>query len=535
MPCPHYRIKISSRSNGPGVIAQAAYQSGERLYDERNHRTKDYSEKCGIVYTEILLPENAPAEYSDRNTLWNAVEAVESQWNSQLARRFEIALPIELPIETSIQLVRQHVQEQFVAKGMIADLAVHDPYPPGHNPHAHVMLTMRPMDEHGQWMPKSRKEYVLDENGEKIRLPSGNWKTKKVSTVDWNEQTNAETWRHAWEELQNQYLEAAGRTERIDMRSYERQEVERIPTVHQGPAVTAMEARGIQTDIGNLNRDIRSTNRLIEKIRNTIRNLVSWIEEVKEAIHEIDMQPKEVYLVDLLIQKFNERSQERFLTWDSEYGRRNAKIRDLQRFAKIISYMQYHRIYTVADLEQHMADLDEQSEPMKRRMRQIEKRIRQIDNISDNLKRRAELDSVHDEYLGIHWQGRKEKYKEVHQAELDEWAKCDRYLRKNAAEQPDARQLQTEKAELQKEYASLSEALAPIAADIDMVRDIHYLIKDLLPELSPEKQDLTPERKAEKRSVLKDLHQKQQQINEQQSRESDREQRTKKQNRNVQL
>ena len=107
MPCPHYRIKISTRSKGQSAVAQAAYQSGDRLFDERSQRTKHYSDKRGIVYTEILLPENAPREYADRNTLWNAVEAAENNWNAQLARRFEIALPIEIPMEERVALIRQ--------------------------------------------------------------------------------------------------------------------------------------------------------------------------------------------------------------------------------------------------------------------------------------------------------------------------------------------------------------------------------------------------------------------------------------------
>ena len=218
MPCPHYRIKISTRRKGHSAVAQAAYQSGDRLFDERENKTKYYSDKRGIVYTEILLPVNAPREYADRNSLWNAVEAAENNWNSQLARRFEIALPIELPMEERVALIRQHCMEQFVSKGMIADIAVHDPDPPGHNPHAHVMLTMRPMDENGKWMEKAHREYLLDENGERVRDAKGKFVFRKVPTVDWNDRGNAERWRSAWEDLQNRYLEAAGRPERISMK-----------------------------------------------------------------------------------------------------------------------------------------------------------------------------------------------------------------------------------------------------------------------------------------------------------------------------
>ena len=149
MPCPHYDIKIVQRSKRQSAVAAAAYQSGDRLFSEYDQRQKSYSEKQGIVHTEILLPENAPPGYADRNTLWNAVEAVENQWNSQLARRFIMALPRELSREEQIRLMREYCQAQFVSKGMIADFAIHDKG--DGNPHAHILLTLRPMDEQGHW------------------------------------------------------------------------------------------------------------------------------------------------------------------------------------------------------------------------------------------------------------------------------------------------------------------------------------------------------------------------------------------------
>ena len=173
MPCPHNEISIVQRSQQQSAIAAAAYQSGEKLFCEYDQQVKHYPEKRGIVHNEILLPANAPQKYADRNTLWNAAEAVEKQWNSQLARRWVLTIPREIPPDQYAVLVREFCEQQFVSKGMIADFAIHDPHPPGHNPHAHIMLTMRAMDEHGKWLPKSRKVYDLDENGERIKLPSG--------------------------------------------------------------------------------------------------------------------------------------------------------------------------------------------------------------------------------------------------------------------------------------------------------------------------------------------------------------------------
>lgn len=206
MPNPHFKIKISQRSKGNSAVAGAAYQSGETLFSEYDQKRKSYKNKHGILYTQILLPSHAPPEYADRATLWNAVEEVENQWNSQLARRFVITFPRELPAEIYPEMAREYCQKYFVDKGMICDFAIHDTK--NNNPHAHIMLTMRPLDAQGRWMAKSRKVYDLDENGERIRLPSGNWKSHKENTVDWNEQYNAEIWRSGWAEmlyLENRY------------------------------------------------------------------------------------------------------------------------------------------------------------------------------------------------------------------------------------------------------------------------------------------------------------------------------------------
>ena len=261
IPCPHFKITIVKRSQGQSAVAGAAYQSGERLFSEYDQKTKFYNKKKELVHAEVMLPSHAPPGYADRATLWNAVEAVENQWNSQLARRIVLALPVEVPKERYLSMIKEFCQEQFVSKGMIADFAIHDKG--DGNPHAHILLTLRAMDEHGKWLPKARKVYDLDENGERIQLPSGNWKCHKENTVDWNDQKYAEVWRHSWETITNRYLEAAGRPERVDLRSFERQGIQQIPTVHLGPAAHQMEKRGIETFLGNLNRDIRATNSLI--------------------------------------------------------------------------------------------------------------------------------------------------------------------------------------------------------------------------------------------------------------------------------
>ena len=350
MPCPHNEISIVQRSHRQSAVAAAAYQSGEKLFCEYDQEVKHYPEKRGIVHNEILLPANAPLEYTDRNTLWNAAEAVEKQWNSQLARRWVLSIPREIPPDQYAALVRDFCRQQFVSKGMCVDFAIHDKG--DGNPHAHVMLTMRAMDERGKWLPKSRKVYELDKNGERIKLPSGRWKSHKEDTVDWNDRKYGEIWRHEWEVIQNRYLEANNRPERVDLRSYERQGLDIIPTVHEGAAVRQMEKRGIQTNIGNLNREIKAANSLMKSIRQLIKNLKGWIAELSEKRNELLAQKaaeEAVFLPNLLMKYMEIRKAERS-SW-TRAGQSRGTSKDLKAVSEALSYLQRKGLSTVEDLD----------------------------------------------------------------------------------------------------------------------------------------------------------------------------------------
>ena len=254
----HCNISIVSRGKGKSAVAAAAYRSGEKLTNEWDGMTHDYTRKGGVVHTEIMLPPHAPPSFSDRSTLWNSVELYEKAGNAQLAREIDAALPIELSREEQIRLVREYCSSQFVSRGMCVDYAIHDTGKG--NPHCHIMLTMRPLDERGAWAAKSQKEYDLDENGERIRLPSGRYKTHKVDLTGWNDKGNALLWRKAWADISNAYLERAGSPERIDHRSNAERGIGEIPTVHMGVAACQMEKKGIATEKGELNRNIANVN-----------------------------------------------------------------------------------------------------------------------------------------------------------------------------------------------------------------------------------------------------------------------------------
>lgn len=284
----HLSAQIIGRSGGKSAVASAAYRAGEKLHDEHIGQTFDYTKKRGVDYSEILAPSNAPEWVSNRSRLWNEVENIEKSKNSQLARELNIALPIELSKDQQIELIRNFAKEQFVAKGMVADLAMHNL--DGENPHAHVMLTVRPFNEDKTWGAKSKKEYMLDRNGEKIKLNSGEYKSRKIESTDWNKKETLEDWRKEWAEQTNQALEKAGVLERVDHRSLKDQGSQQIPQIHVGVHANAMEKRGIQTERGDINQGIKELNIEREKFNADRKGLD---QEEKQFQAEVKV-PKEI-------------------------------------------------------------------------------------------------------------------------------------------------------------------------------------------------------------------------------------------------
>ncbi len=214
----HFHVTQIKRSKGQSAVACAAYRSGEKLYSDYYGEVSDYTRKRGIVHTEILLPAHAPLEYSNRQTLWNAVDKAEPHPKAQLAYSFDIALQNEFSIEENIALARQFLLNEFVSRGMICDFAVHLPDRKDgiQNPHFHVLCPMRPLDENGQWGTKQRREYVLDEHGERMRDKSGEFVFNAVPTTDWGKPETLEHWRKAWCDLCNSKFAEKGLDERID-------------------------------------------------------------------------------------------------------------------------------------------------------------------------------------------------------------------------------------------------------------------------------------------------------------------------------
>ena len=298
------------------------------MFSEYDLKTKNYSYKAPEVLAKgILLPSHAPRSYADRQTLWNAVEKVEGQWNAQLARGIIMALPRELPKSEYEPLIRDYCREQFVSKGMIADFAIHDKG--DGNPHAHILLTMRAIDENGKWLPKAHKVYDLDENGERIRLPSGEWKSHKENTVDWNDRKYAEVWRSEWATAVNRYFEKCGIPERLELRSFARQGKDELPTVHLGPAVAHMEQKGIATEIGYYNRQIKSHNAKLGDLRRMLTLLKAWVAAISEKLSALfERETKKPSLLNIVDTYFEMRKDARY-DW-GRYAQQKGAVVDLK-------------------------------------------------------------------------------------------------------------------------------------------------------------------------------------------------------------
>ena len=325
----HLEAKVVSRGAGRSAVATSAYLSCSRLYNDYDGIQHDYKRKQGLVWQQIFLPEYAPQEWQDREKLWNAVEEVETAKDSRLAREFVVALPIELSREQQIELLQDFIREQFVADGMCADAAIHDT--DGHNPHAHILLTVRPLDERGKWQYKTEKEYLCMKNGEERGFTAVEFRTakndgwekqypykvgkKKVYMTPsdaevqglvradkhpkstrygrqnpiserWNSEEQLTAWREAWADASNRYLERAGREERIDHRSNAARGLDEIPTIHEGAAAQALERRGIISDRCELNRQIKADNALLRELKAEIKKLAALVARTVPAIAE---------------------------------------------------------------------------------------------------------------------------------------------------------------------------------------------------------------------------------------------------------
>ena len=323
----HLEAKIISRGSGRSACAAAAYMSCSKILNDYDGIEHDYTRKHGLVWDQVFLPQNAPAEWQNRSVLWNAVEEEEKTKDSRLAREFVAALPVELEKDEWKKLLSEFIEQLFIADGMCADVAIHDTGTG--NPHAHIMLTVRPMDENGKWQYKTEKEYLCVRNGEERGFTAAEFRTAQAEgwekqypykvgkkkmymppseaeahgyeradkhpkstkfgrqnpiTARWNSKEQLVKWRAAWAECVNRNLEQCGLDERIDHRSFADRGIDEQPTIHEGVVARALEAKGIISDRCELNRQIKEDNRLLRDLKADIKRLSEMLKNSIPAL-----------------------------------------------------------------------------------------------------------------------------------------------------------------------------------------------------------------------------------------------------------
>ena len=389
-----------------------------RMYNDYDGVQHDYTRKQGLVWQQVFLPDMAPAKWADREKLWNAVEEAEKTKDSRLAREFVAALPIELDRDRWIALLTEFIQTNFVTEGMCADVCIHDT--DGHNPHAHIMLTVRPLTKDGKWQNKTEKEYLCVRDGEEQGFTAAEFKEaqadgwekqyqymagkKKVYmtpsvaevqgleraskhpkstkygrqnplTARWNSEDQLVLWRTAWAETVNHYLEQSGRAERIDHRSHVERGLDEQPTIHEGVAARAMERKGIASDRCELNQQIRADNTFIRTLKAAIAKLKKAVETTIPAIAaamEIIRQNIIVFNYGLLLvrgrckdtKEYVEQATRKYGGYKDIRNQIKAKAKERGKLNKELSSLSVFAVGRRKELKTKIAELSEEIEEL---------------------------------------------------------------------------------------------------------------------------------------------------------------------------
>ena len=468
----HFHVTQIKRSAGQSAIASAAYRSGEKLHSEYYGEDSDYTKKGGVICSEILLPSYAPSSFSDRETLWNEVEKSERGKKAQLAYSFDIALQNEFSMQENIELARQFLLEQFVSRGMVVDFAVHSPDKEDggiSNPHFHVMCPIRPIEPDGRWGNKQRREYLLDEHGNRIRDEAGNYVFNAVPTTNWGSPDTLEHWRQAWADLCNQKFAEKELDCRIDHRSYERQGIDQLPTIHEGVTVQAMEAKGIRTNKGDLNRWIKVTNDLIRNLKKKISALLDWL---KEAYEELS-KPQAPNLAHLLSDYYSGRNAG---AWSQK-----AKIGNLKEFNEIVNYLMQNKLTTPEELQERVSALSERIDTLKSSMRGKSERMKELDELLRMVQLYTEGKPVADKLATIKWKGKREQFMSENENALRLYHMAERKLKPYFKDgKLPITVWRKERDRLEQEYKTEQAELSPIHAEVKKLWQIKYKVEQVI-------------------------------------------------------
>lgn len=278
----HMSISNVSRAKGSSSCASLAYIAASKVYEERTHQTYSYGRKERVMKVATLLPDGAPTAYADAAQLFNAIEKHEQASNARTAKKIVVALPRELSLDESDEILTDFIRDNLCANGYCATYAIHRDKD-GNNPHAHILVANRQINKKGEWSSKRKMEYALDEKGERIPLidkKTGKQKVDKRNRKQWkrisaeqnplDKKQFLEQLREAWAVECNKHL---SQEDRIDHRSNAARGIDDIPTIHEGYAARAMEARGDVSERMEINRQIRLKNDLIHQLIETLKEI----------------------------------------------------------------------------------------------------------------------------------------------------------------------------------------------------------------------------------------------------------------------
>ena len=496
----HFSVKQVSRGKGQTVVGSAAYISGQKLYNDYYEGIHDYTKKQGVIYDEIMLPDYVPDRFSDRQTLWNEVEFAEKGKKAQLAYSFDIALQNELTMEENIELAREFCQEQFVSRGMIVDMAVHegkssDPEL-ADNPHFHVLIPIRPMNQDGTWGKKQRREYKLDEAGNRIRDENGNYIFSAVSTTGWNSRELLEEWRNQWADKVNMKFKENDLAARIDHRSYEKQGIELIPTIHEGYEVRAMEKKGIRTVVGDLNRAIRKLNEIWIQLKGSL----AWAKTFREEVSGELYRRANPTLMESLQDYYEKRDK---VADTYQYGSRKAHLTNLKEFAEAVNYLTVNQITTVEQLNQKLEDLQTITNGIRSEIRSRRGEIVGYRELMDYDQKMKTIQPVIDKYNKIFFKSSKQKYYSEHKKQIDLYRMCERRLKpyRDAEGKLPVAQWKKEQKKLENRNQEANIDLAPYDEELKMVRKVQRCVDIMLNEKNRQKSDDTGRTEKENLSV----------------------------------
>ena len=344
---------------------------------------------------------------------------------------------------------------------MVVDFAVHEPEREEggiNNPHFHFLCPIRPIEQNGKWGLKQKREYVLDENGNRIPDGKGDYVFNAVPTTDWGSAETLEFWREQWAMMCNAKFEEKGLEVYIDHRSYERQGIELLPTVHEGPTVRAMEKKGIKTEKGEFNRWIRRTNAFIRDLR---RKLSALLESIKKIKADLDKPQSDPVIIPL---------QRYFDMRNAKVYSQKAKVSNLKELNAMANYLKANEIYTVEDLESRVSTLRDTVDKLKVTMDKETTRMKEIRKIPEYLSVLKDLKPIVDGLQKIKFDKAKAKYKAEHEKELKQYYAVRRKLLEicpNGKYDPSL---------LDKEYAELEKAHAETYAKFKVIREEYQQI-----------------------------------------------------------